>query len=81
MTLLTYQVMKIEALVVINSMANGMSGTCCLTSTESQYPYQAYNVSSTQFEFFAVNSSASYADGVKQWSSIRETYTLEWQVN
>ena len=47
------------------SMTNGVSGDyCCLTSTESQYPYQAFNVSSTQFELSSVNSGASFADGV-----------------
>jgi len=47
------------------SMTNGVSGDyCCLTSTESQYPHQAFNVSSTQFELSAVNSSNAYADGV-----------------
>ena len=47
------------------SMTNGVSGDyCCLTSTESNYPYQAFNVSSTQFELSTVNSSASFADGV-----------------
>tara|TARA_A100001037_G_scaffold283603_1_gene289206 strand:- start:389 stop:814 length:426 start_codon:yes stop_codon:yes gene_type:complete len=47
------------------SMTNGVSGDyCCLTSTESQYPYQAFNVSSTQFELSAVGSNASFADGV-----------------
>ena len=47
------------------SMTNGINNDyCCLTATESNYPYQAFSVSSTQFELSAVNSSASFADGV-----------------
>ena len=37
---------------------------CVLQSTESQYPYISYSVSTTVFELSSVNGTGSFADGV-----------------
>ena len=47
------------------SMTNAINNDyCVLISTESNYPYIGFSVSTTVFELSCVNASGSYADGV-----------------
>ena len=47
------------------SMTNGLTRQYSVVAgSESNYIYQSYDVTTTQFEVATVNSSGSYADGV-----------------